>query len=501
MRKRVLALAGCVCLALGGCHYQQPVEPTPTPSAAPSADPAIRQVFTLPVDPVGEWDPYGGGKSGNMTLLPLICESLYALDNAFAPQPVLAQSASASEDGLAWTVTLRSGVRFSDGESLSAEAVAQAVNAARGEKSAYAKRLSGVRKVAAQEDGTVQFQLSAPNSGFLSLLDFPIARVTETGVVGTGPYVRQEGCLVANADWWQEKALPLAEIPLQEAGDADTLVASFNAGAVSVAAADPTGADTLGYSGSCQSWEYPTSTMVYLGFRCSKGPCRDGAFRRAVAQALDRDSLTHQALAGHGVAAALPAPPSSARYDQTAAVQLTYDVTAAGAALEEQGYKLAQDGVRYRGRDPLALTLLVSADNASLEAMANAAAEDLGALGVQVSVRALPWEDYKKALSQGDFDLYLAQSRMTGDLDPGPYFTAGSGVCYGGFSSKALTEALLGARKSGDWGEFYAQWVQDVPVAPICFKSAGLLTRWGQVQGASPTQGNLFYGFENWKIT
>lgn len=501
MKRRVLALAGCVCLALGGCHYQQPAQSAPSPSPSPSVAPAMEQAFALPVDPVGEWDPYGGGKSGNMTLLPLICESLYALDNAFAPRPVLAQSADASEDGLSWTVTLRGGVRFSDGESLSAEAVVRAVDAARGEKSAYAKRLAGVRKVSAQADGTVLFQLSAPNSGFLSLLDFPIAKVTEDGVLGTGPYVRREGRLVAAPNWWQGKSLPLAEIPLQEAGDADALVASFNAGVVSVAAADPTGADTLGYSGSCQSWEYPTSTMVYLGFRCNKGPCRSAEFRKAVAQALDRDSLTRQALSGHGVAAVLPAPTVSARYDKQAAAQLAYDAQAAGQALEEQGYKLSDDGVRYSGRDPLALTLAVSADNAALTALANAVRAGLGELGVQVNVRALPWEDYKKALSQGDFDLYLAQSRMTGDLDPGPYLTAGSGVCYGGFSSSELAQALQGARKSGDWSGFYAQWVQDVPLAPICFKSAGLLTRWGQVQGAAPTQGNLFAGFENWKIS
>lgn len=501
MRRRILALAGCICLALSGCHYAQPTDPTPSPSPSPSADPTIRQEFTLPVDPVGEWDPYGGSKSGNMTLLPLICESLYALDNTFAPQPVLAQRAAVSEDGLAWTVTLRSGVTFSDGQALAAEDVVQAVEAARGEKSAYAKRLSGVRKVAAQADGTVLFQLAAPNSGFLSLLDFPIAKVTDSGVLGTGPYLRRGDRLAANSRWWQGKDLPLAEIPLQEAGDADTLVASFNAGAVSVAAADPTGADTLGYSGSCQSWEYPTSTMVYLGFRCNQGPCKSPEFRRAVARTLDRESLTRQALSGHGAAAALPVPPTSARYDRSLAAELARDVQAAAQALEEQGYRLGEDGLRYNGRHPLALTLLVCGDNAALEDLANAVAAALGELGVQVSVRALPWEDYKKTLSQGGFDLYVAQSRMTGDLDPGAYLTAGSGVCYGGFSSKALTDALQNARKSGDWSDFFAQWVQDVPLAPICFKSAGLLTRWGQVQGAAPTQGNLFNGFENWKIS
>lgn len=502
MKRRALALAGCICLALGGCRYQQPsAEPAPSPSPSPSAAPAVAQVFALPVDPMGDWDPYGGGKSGNLALLGLICESLYALDNTFTPQPLLAKGAEVSGDGLVWTVTLQSGARFSDGQALTAEAVVQAVEAARSEGSAYARRLAGVARVSAQGADKVVFELSGPNSGFLALLDFPIARVTEDGVLGTGPYTRQEGRLAADPHWWQGKDLPLAEIPLREAGDADTLAADFTAGTVSVATADPTQTGALGDSGSCQSWEYPTSTMVYLGFRCDRGPCGSGAFRRAVAQALDRDSLTRRALAGHGAGASLPVPTVSPRYDRTAAAELGYDVVAAGQAMEEQGYALGQDGLRYSGRTPLALTLVVSADSPAMADMAQAVAEELGALGVGVDVRALPWEEYTAALRQGNFDLYLAQSRMTGDLDPGPYVTAGSGVCYGGFSSPALAQALQEARRSGDWSGFYAQWVQDVPLAVICFQSAGLLTRWGQVQNATPTQGDLFAGFENWKIS
>ncbi len=502
MKHRAVAALAAVCLMLGGCHYN--VAPQPSPSPSPSAQPtppAIRREFTLPLDPMGGWDPYVGSKSGNMALLPLMCESLYALDNAFTAQPLLAQSAAASEDGLSWTVTLRSGVTFSNGEALTAQRVADAVNAAKGEKSVYAQRLAGVKKVTAQEDGTVLFQLSRPNAGFLALLDFPIALVTKDGVFGTGPYVLDADHLTARGDWWQGKTMPLASIPLKEEGDADGLIADFNTGAISLVAADPTGADTLGYSGSYQNWEYPTTTMLYLGFQCAKGPCRSAQFRKAVSQALDRDALAHRTLGGHALAAALPAPPTSTRYDGALATQLGYDADAAAQALDELGYKPGDQGTRYSGKYPLTVRILANSDNVYKEALAQAVADELGELGVQTELRALPWEEYTKALKKGDFDIYLAESRMTGDLDPGAFLTAGSGLYYGGFKSQDLTGALAEARKTGDWSGFYTQWAQDVPLAPLCFKNAAVLTPWGQVEGASPTQGNLFSGFENWKIT
>ncbi len=86
-------------------------------------------------------------------------------------------------------------------------------------------------------------------------------------------------------------------------------------------------------------------------------------------------------------------------------------------------------------------------------------------------------------------------------MDPTPFFTRGSGVCYGGYANAAFSEALAQARKSGQWAEFYQLWAEEVPLAPLCFKNAQMLAQWGQLEAAAPTQGNLFYEFYNWKIS
>lgn len=502
MKREAMALAVALCLLLAGCGNAKAPDGAPSPSATPSDAPVLQEVrdFSLPLDPAGGWNPYVGSKSGNMTLAPLIYESLFQLDGSFAWHPLLAKSANVSEDGLVWTVELREGVAFSNGQSLDAEAVAAAVNAARGEKSAYATRLSGVRKVTAQDENTVVFELSAPNARFPALLDFPIALVGEEEVYGTGPYVVAEDKLTARAGWWRGLELPLAQMPLLEIKDADALVAAFNANQLSLAADDPTSDRALGYAGSYQSWEYPTSSMIYLGFQCGKGPCKNAGFRRAVSRAVDREGLVSRDLSGHATAATLPAPAASDLYEEETAKGLAYDLSDAAAALDELGYEAGEDGLRYDGRRALSLTLLVNADNVFKEAVARSVAADLEQLGIQVEVRALAWEEYTKALDKGDFDLYLAECRMTGDLDPSPYLTWGSGVYYGGFSSGELTQALADARRTGEWAQFYKLWAQEAPLAVLCFKNAQMLTQWGQVAGADPTQGNLFYQFENWQI-
>lgn len=505
MKKRMSALSLALCLLLAGCREVGGPSPSPSPSVepSPSAEPLapVEQVFTLPLDPAGGWDPYVGSKSGNMTLAPLVYEGLYELDEAFDYHPVLAQKAAVSEDGLTWTLTLRDGVTFSNGQVWNAAMAAAAVNAARGEKSVYRTRLAGVKSVTAQEGETLVFTLTAPNARFPALLDFPIALVGEEGVWGTGPYVVESARLVRRADWWRGLELSLEEIPLLEIKDADALVAAFNATLLSLAADDPLGSAALGYAGNYQSWEYATSSMVYLGFQCAKGPCRSSEFRQAVSRAVDRRSLVDQALAGHATPAALPAPAHSVLYDTQAAQALAWDPEGAGQALDELGYLLDEGGHRLNGRQALKLALVVNADNLFQEAAGRKVAAALTHLGLEVEVRDLSWEEYKKALDKGDFDLYLAECRMTGDLDPSPFLTKGSGLYYGGFQDKELTDALAQAKQTGEWAEFYQLWVQRSPLAVLCFKNAQMLTQWGQVTGAAPTQGNLFYQFENWSFT
>lgn len=504
MKKKMLALALCMCLPLAGCGQtaDPAISPSPSPSPSPSAEPLapVEQVFTLPLDPAAGWDPYVGSKSGNMTLAPLVYEGLFELDESFDYHPVLAKEATASEDGLTWTVTLRGDVTFSNGQVLNAAMAALAVNAARGEKSVYRARLAGVKNVTAQEGETLVFTLWAPNARFPALLDFPIALVGEEGVWGTGPYVVEESRLVRRSGWWRGLELPLEEIPLLEIKDADALVAAFNATLLSLAADDPLGSAALGYAGNYQSWEYATSNLLYLGFQCGKGPCKSAQFRQAVSRAVDRSGLVDQALAGHAVAAALPAPVGSSLYDAQAAQTLAWDPAGAAQVLDELGYQTDEEGRRLSGRQTLRLALLVNADNLFHEAAAQSVAAALEQLGLEVEVRALAWEEYKKALDKGDFDLYLAECRMTGDLDPSPFLTRGSGLYYGGFQDKDLTDALAQARSSGEWSDFYALWAQRSPLAVLCFKNAQMLTQWGQVTGAAPTQGNLFYQFEHWSF-
>ena len=261
--RKCLIFAAALCLLLSGCGPAVQPEPTPSPTAAPPPEAAE---FALAWYPGASLHPITGDNRTNLTLGGLLYEGLYALDGQFQPEPCLCTGGAASEDGLSWTFTLRSGVTFSDGSPLTAPEAAASLELAR-PSPPYPPPLADITGVAAGE-GSVTLTLSRPNGALPALLDIPIVKETGGAPLGTGPYVltgEEEGAaLAARTGWWKGAQLPLETIPLRPIQEADDLIHAFDTRDVALVSTDLTGTNALGFSGSFDTVDYPTSTMLLL---------------------------------------------------------------------------------------------------------------------------------------------------------------------------------------------------------------------------------------------
>ena len=95
-------------------------------------------------------------------------------------------------DGLVCTLTVRQGVLFSDGTTLTASDVAATLRRAAASER-YGYRLRQVASITySNAAGEVVLTLSSPNQGLIALLDIPVVKSgTENQPVptGTGPYL------------------------------------------------------------------------------------------------------------------------------------------------------------------------------------------------------------------------------------------------------------------------------------------------------------------------
>lgn len=502
--KRIWALTVAVLTAaviLTACGGEQPVETTAPPEEQVEAD-AVP--FSLPYYENASLHPITGKSQTNLTLAPLVYEGLFEVDNSFQANAVLAKSWEEDETGLVWTIRIKETV-FSDGSPLTGADVAASLELARTSE-LYAARLSDVQSVTA-EGNTVTITLSHPRGDLPILLDIPIVRERGEGLppLGTGRYAYQmsdEGLRLKGTDRLTEGAPE--EIPLTLVQGADDLIYAFDTKDISLVTADLTGTDALGFSGGYEVWDHPTTTMLYLGFRTDSGACQNVSLRQAISCALDRETIVNALYARHARAAVLPVSPVSEYYDQTVADSVEYTKQHAEELLAEAEYRL-QDGKLYQGYRAVSLRLIVSADNSFRVSAAEYIAQELGKLGLTVTVEKLPWQDYVDRLTRGEFDLYLAETMLTADFDLSAILGSAGPINYsrwGSVEGDALLEVFRSAsgmaRKSAAT-ELYRYLQEQSPIAPICFKEQTVLTQWGQVTGLTPTRANAFAGWE-WQV-
>lgn len=130
-----------------------------------------------------------------------IFEPLFAMDENFEPQPVLADSYEVSEDGKEYTIKLLKGIKFHNGEEMTADDVVASLN--RWVKdSQKASTLIGGSKFEKVDDYTVKMTANEAASDIITVLANPImfaaiypAEVVEgagekgiSEYIGTGPY-------------------------------------------------------------------------------------------------------------------------------------------------------------------------------------------------------------------------------------------------------------------------------------------------------------------------
>ena len=321
-------------------------------------------------------------------------------------------------------------------------------------------------------------------------------------LAGTGENLALE----ARSDWWQGKALPRDTIPLRAIQEADDLIHAFDTRDIALVSTDLTGTNALGFSGSFAAVDYPTSTMLYVGFNTADGPCRSAQVRQALLRGFDRAAVSTAQFSRHAQPAALPVSPASPLYDEALAQTLDYAPQAMEPLLTAAGYTRA-DGVWQKEGRPLALTFVAPNNNADRLAAAETLAANLTDAGLEVELRALAWDDYLQALTAGEFDLYLGEVRLTADFDLTAFLTPGGALNYGKYSDAEALNRLSAFRAAvGQWRteparQLYEYLAGQPPFAVICFKNWSVLTQWSRIDGLTPTQQNIFHQFSDWKIT
>ncbi len=499
--KRVFALALSLALLLCGCNRSdEPYQPTGDAldsgdgSTVQTTPPVQQQTFSMAYHPGESMNPYTATDYTNRALFPLMYQGLFSVDRNYNAVPILCQRYEMSQDMKTFTFYLANAL-FSDGSALTAQDVVASLQAAQA-GNYYKGRFQHVTSIVAGENCVI-LQMDTPYAyqQIPLLLDIPIVKAGQTGAdlpLGTGPYVMEQSVttgaiLRRQVAWWcaQKASLVVtaASIPLVEATTPDEVQDEFELADVGLVCADPGSDHYADFRGDYESWDCETGVFLYLVTNSKSRVFSNAQVRSALTHAIHRDLLVEENYRGFAMSATLPASPLSPYYNATLASRYTYDPEKFKSALETAGLQGAE------------VKMLLNSDDSLRLRVGRRVAQMLRDCGLIVTVSEMKSNDFLEHVQWGTYDLYMAQTKLSPNMDLTAFFKPWGALSYGGLSNNTAAYALSlkALENSGNFYNLHELVMEDGQLCPILVRSYAVYGKRGLVTALTPSRDNLFY--------
>lgn len=422
-----------------------------------------------------------------------VYEPLFDFDEAGRKKGVLAEGMTMSADGLTATVTMKSGVRWHDGTGFTGYDVAYTVSTIKANKSVYSENLRDV--VSCKSTGSaVVFTLARPVPDFGALLNFPIIqdgtswdKSTEYIPIGTGPYKYKEKSgsnkiiFTVNEDW-HLGAAKIKNISFELLKDKESTVYAFEANELQCITTKTIDLTKHTPKGAVKTSDYISNNMIFLGMNFYNSILWGESTRQAIAYMIDKEKIVKSDMYDRAVKADVPVNPSMWYNDSETGC--AFDVAYAAGLLEGDGWIKNEYGKYIRDfngtNQAMSLELLVNADSDEKISIANRIASQFNDEGMTITIVPLPYGEYVQRVNSKQFDLFLGEVRMPGNMDPtmltgsgGNYFTYVSGEMDNLVKTMGLTYDENAYKELNR--QFAKLFCKDMPFVPICFKKGALI--------------------------
>ena len=372
-----------------------------------------------------------------------ITEGLFKFNDSMEVEPWLAESYTVNDEHTEWVITLKDGIKFSDGCDLTPTKVKEYFE--------YLKEMgpSGSAKpqkylefeatvTADDEANTLTIQTTQPYANLPGQLAHPtmgIVDVADTenfdnGTIGTGPYMIDtfNGVgvgydLVANPNYREE--VPYDEVKLMYMGDASAKTMALQSGQVDLVENITNVSDIQDFK------DNPDFTVdIASGVRCGfswmnfDGILGNKTLRQAILMGIDYDTICNSKTIGGLYTPGFSVLPSTLNYGYDKLTNpYTYDPEGAKAILEEAGYKDTDgDGfVETPDGDPLTLDFVIYTSRAELGVYAQAAQASLKEIGINVNLNTVSYETLLDMRDSGQYDLLIWNVLVANTGDPENY--------------------------------------------------------------------------------
>ncbi len=398
-----------------------------------------------------------------------ITECLFVFDDQVVVQPNLCEEYTSSEDFVTWSLQLKEGVVFSNGNPVTASAVKASLErlytqtdaAIGGTGNSNPESYVTFEKIVADDTtGTITLTCSAPTPNLAGILAYPYfaiidTEVADTEIVGTGPYKVEStragvSLELSKNHHYHNGEVPFDTVNLMFIEDSSTKSMALQSGDIDIAENITTASDINKLSAQ-DAYYVSTAAGVRTGnsYMNFKGALANNSLREAIIMAIDTQTLCDVVVGGMYTPGISVLPSSlSYNYDQLS-TPFAYNAQEAQSLLDEAGIvDIDGDGFRELDGETIDLNYVVYTSR-NLNDFAEAVAIQLEEIGIKVTVNVRDYDTALALQNAGEFDMITSNSITVGVGDPqdflGNWYTPNA-VNYGYYSNTeydAAYEALM----------------------------------------------------------
>ncbi|KRE65521.1 hypothetical protein ASG79_14260 [Arthrobacter sp. Soil761] len=343
-----------------------------------------------------------------------VYDTLLYYDNAGKLQPNAAESWEVSDDALTVTFNLRQGMTFSNGNAVTAEAVAATLERNKETPGQQQSKMAAVKSVDIADEYRVAVHLSSPDPSFIynMALDAGViadpATVNEprsaTAPVGSGPYELDMSASVSGSsyvlqkrkEYWNADAYPFQSLTVRILPDQTAALNALRSGEIDVSTVPANQLSTFS-ANDFNIVHTPSSSVGYLDLADRDGkvlsPLGDIRVRKAINYALNRKEIVNKLLSGGAQPSNQQFNLKGEAYDSQLEDVYPYDPDQARKLLSEAGYAGGFDV--SMPSTPLSTTFEPTISQA------------LSDVGIRVTWVPVPPQNATRAVAAGEYPMYF----------------------------------------------------------------------------------------------
>ncbi len=348
-------------------------------------------------------DPHQTVAAGTREVLFNIFEGLVKPNSDGEMIPAVAEKYTLSEDGTTYTFTLREGVKFHNGQTVTAEDVVYSINryaaVPEGQEKPLVAAFSAVKSVEALDEKTVAVTIAQRDLEFISYMTAAIIPADyenqDTAPVGTGPFrfvsrtPQQDFVMERFEDYWGAPAW-LDKVTYKICENADALVMNLNGGSIDLCA-HLTSAQASQLNQNFQVLEGTMNLVQAIYLNNQAKPFDNQLVRQALCYAIDRQGIMDMVADGHGTAVGSSIYPAFTKYFLPELVdKYPHDVAKAKELLAQAGYP-----------DGFDMTISVPNNYQPHMDTAEVVAEQLREAGINVTIQPVEWSTWLDTIYNG----------------------------------------------------------------------------------------------------